>query len=360
MTENTLKKKVSAVVRSLKHLSFDGAIITSTANVSYLTGFRGHDSWALVIGGRVYLLTDSRYTEQALQECPNCKVIKRSGDIVSETANIIAGSKQVKVIGVEDTTSVAVFSAIRKKVGAKVGKISNVVEQARAIKSADEIALIQKASKIADASLASALKQIAVGITESQLAGAIEFEMRKRGTTVSFDTIVAFGPNGSRNHHSPGRRKLKKRDTILIDFGCRCKGYCSDKTRCFAVGEPTKVYKKAYDAVADAQAAGIKAVANGVSGSEIDAIVKGVIESAGFIPYAHGLGHGLGLEVHEMPSVRNECKDKLRTGQVITIEPGIYIPGKFGIRIEDDILVTKTGYKILTRSGKSPALRTLL
>ena len=360
MTENTLKKHVSAVVKSLKRLSFDGAVITSAANVSYLTGFSGEDSWALVLGGRVYLLTDSRYTEQALQECPNCKVIERSGDIVVEAAKIFAKSKRIKSIGVENTTSVAVYDAIRKKVGVKVRKISNVVEQVRAIKSADEIAIIRKAGKIADASLESALEQIAVGVTESQLAGAIEFEMRKRGTSVSFDTIVAFGANGSRNHHFPGSRKLKKRDTILIDFGVRYKGYCSDKTRCFAVGKPTKTYKKAYDAVADAQAVGIRAVADGASGPEIDAIVKGVIERAGFIPYAHGLGHGLGLEVHEMPSVRKECREKLRTGQVITIEPGIYVPGRFGIRIEDDILVTKTGCKILSRSGKSPALRTLL
>lgn len=360
MTENTLKKNVTAVAASLKNLSLDAAVITSGPNVSYLTGFSGDDSWAIVIGKRTFLLTDSRYAEQALKECPSCKVVQQTKGLADEAANIIARSKRVKTIGVEDTTSVAVYDAIRRKVSVKVKKVSNVVEQVRAIKSADEAAFIRKAGKIADASLESALEHIAVGITESQLAGAIEFEMRKRGAAASFDTIAAFGANSSRAHHSPGKRKLEKRDTILIDFGVRCNGYCSDKTRCFVVGKPTKTYKKAYDAVADAQAAGIKAVADGVSCAEIDAIARGVIENAGFIPYGHGLGHGLGLEVHEMPVVGKGRKEKLIAGQVITIEPGIYIDGKFGVRIEDDIFVTKTGCKILSRPGKSPALRTLL
>ena len=360
MTENTLKKHVSAVARSLKSLSLDGAVITSVANVSYLTGFSGDDSWVLVLGRRVFLLTDSRYTEQALKECPSCKVVQRSKGLAEEAAIIIARSKSVKTIGVEDSCSVSIFDTIRRKVSVKVKKISSVVENIRTVKSAEEIACIRKASSIADASLDSALKKIAVGITEGQLAGLIEFEMRKRGAAASFDTIVAFGPNGSRNHHIPSARKLKKRDTILIDFGVRYKGYCSDKTRCFAVGQPTKIYQEAYNAVADAQAAGIKAVADGVSCAEIDALAREVIEDAGFIPYGHGLGHGLGMEVHEVPIVSKHSEDKLRAGQVITIEPGIYIPGKFGIRIEDDIVVTKTGCKILSRLGKTPALRRLL
>jgi len=344
LTENTLKKHVSAVTKSLKKLSLDAAVITSGANVSYLTGFSGDDSWALILGRRTFLLTDSRYAEQALKECPSCKVVQRSKSLAEEAANIIARSKNIKTVGVEDTTSVASFDTIRKKIGVKVKKISRVVENIRAIKSSEEIACIKKANNIADASLDSALKQIATGITETHLAGLIEFEMRKRGANGSFDTIVAFGPNGSRNHHTPGARKLKKRDTILIDFGARYKGYCSDKTRCFA----------------DAQTAGIKAVANGVSCAELDALARKVIEDAGFTPYGHGLGHGLGIQVHEMPVLSKLSKEKLSTGQVITIEPGIYVPGKFGIRIEDDIVITDTGCKILTRKNKSPKLKMLL
>ncbi|MBW8036078.1 MAG: aminopeptidase P family protein [Planctomycetes bacterium] len=360
MTENTLKKHVSAVAKSLKNLSLDAAVITSATNVSYLTGFSGDDSWALIIGRRTFLLTDSRYLEQALKECPACKVVQRTKGLVDEAASIIARSKSVKTVGVEDTTSIAIFDTIRKKIGVKVKKISRLVENIRTIKSPEEIACIRKAGTIADASLDSALKQIATGITESWLAGLIEFEMRKRGANISFDTIVAFGPNASRNHHTPGTRKLKKRDTILIDFGARYKGYCSDKTRCFAVGKPTKIYQDAYNTVADAQAAGIKAVANGVSCAKIDSLARKVIEDAGFTPYEHGLGHGLGMEVHEMPILSKLSKEKLRTGQVITIEPGIYVPGKFGIRIEDDIVVTETGCKILSRTNKSPELKMLL
>jgi len=326
---------------------------------TYLTGFSGDDSWALIIGKRIFLLTDSRYTEQALKECPLCKVIERTKGLAEEAANIIGCNKSVKTVGVEDTISVAIFDAIRRKIGVKVKKTSQVVEKIRMIKSSEEIACIRKASDIADASLDIALKQVATGITESWLAGLIEFEMKKSNASVSFETIVAFGPNGSRNHHMPGGRKLKKRDSVLIDFGVKFKGYCSDKTRCFAVGKPTKMYEKAYNTVADAQDAAIKAVADGVSCGEIDNLARKVIEEGGFIPYGHGLGHGLGMEVHEMPIVSNRCNGKLRTGQVITIEPGIYVPGKFGIRIEDDIVVTETGCKILSRSGKSPELKML-
>jgi Xaa-Pro aminopeptidase len=188
------------------------------------------------------------------------------------------------------------------------------------------------------------------GVTESELAGRLDFEIRKLGATNSFDTIVAFGPNASRPHHQPSKRKLKKRDTVLIDFGARYKGYCSDITRSFATCRPTRFFEKVYEAVQQAQAAAIKTVKAGVEMVKVDAAARSVIGSYDLPVYEHGTGHGFGLEIHEMPFLKAQSKGKLKAGEVITIEPGVYIPGKLGVRIEDDILVTDTGHKILTRS----------
>ena len=196
-------------------------------------------------------------------------------------------------------------------------------------------------------------------MTEATFAGMIELGFRKSGVTAAFETIVCFGANASRPHHIPGKRKLRKNDTILIDFGAKYKGYNSDKTRCFGVGKVKRDFQKAYDAVALAQQMAIDLIADGVRCKDIDTAARKIIKEAGFAVFGHGLGHGLGLEVPELPVLFGKSKDKLKTGQVVTVEPGIYIPGRFGIRIEDDVLVTKTGCKILTRTKNSPPLLTL-
>jgi len=176
----------------------------------------------------------------------------------------------------------------------------------------------------------------------------IDFQLRKSGATNSFETIVAFGPNASRPHHQPGKKKLRQKDTVLIDFGAKYKGYCSDITRCFALGPMTALYRKAFDVVEQAQAAAIKAIKAGVKLTDVDSAARDAIRGTTLPVYSHGTGHGLGLEIHELPFLKPDTKETLKAGQVITIEPGIYIPGKLGIRIEDDVLVTKTGAKILT------------
>jgi len=178
----------------------------------------------------------------------------------------------------------------------------------------------------------------------------LNFQIRKLGATNSFDTIVAFGPNASRPHHQPGKNKLKQNDTVLIDFGAKYKGYCCDITRCFTVGRLTAFYKKVYNIVEQAQTAATKMVKAGVEIVRVDAAAREVICKNDLPVYGHGTGHGLGLEIHELPYIKAESKGRLKAGQVITIEPGVYIPGRLGVRIEDDILITETGYKILTRN----------
>ena len=357
MTEQLIKKRLAALARKLKDNQVDGIIVTSMSNVSYLTGFMGHDAWALVLGKRTWLLTDSRYTEQAKTECPVCKIVQRKKNLAEEAANILKRNKSVKKLAIEDTATLAVFANIKKHIKLKFKKTTGIVETIRTIKSDDEIANIVKASKIADASLDQVIKKMRVGMTESDFAGILDYEMRKRNSVAAFDAIVCFGSNGSRNHHFPGPRKLKKNDTVLVDFGAVYKGYRSDKTRTFAVGKVNKTFAKAYETVAAAQTAAIKLIADGVALKDIDAAAREVINATQFPAYGHGTGHGLGLDIHEQPFMSHIAQGKLQAGQAITVEPGIYIPGKFGIRIEDDILVTKTGYRILTRTNKSPELK---
>lgn len=359
MDAKTAKKRTAAVAAALKECGLTGAVITDRANVTFLTGFGGDDSWALIIGRRLWLLTDSRYTEQAQNECVACKIIQCKGSLYAEVAKIVARFKSAPTLGIENTIPVAVFDKIKKGVKTRFKKTHNLVKQVRAIKEPAEVAILRHASHIADKALDRALKQLRVGMTESELGGIIELEMRKRAAAAAFETIVCFGPNASRPHHIPGKRKLRANDTILIDFGAKYNGYNSDKTRCFAVGKVKREFQKAYAAVALAQQTAIDLIAEGVKAKDIDAAARKVIAEAGFPVFGHSLGHGLGLEVHELPVLFSKSKDILKAGQVVTVEPGIYIPGRFGIRIEDDVLVTKTGSQIITRTKTSPLLRIL-
>jgi Xaa-Pro aminopeptidase len=349
MNPKLIARRVKAICRELDKKKISFLLVTSPANVTYITGFLGADSWAAVAGGRVYLLTDSRYTEQAQKECPSCKIIDRAGLMADAVANLVKKLKSIRTVVVEDSVSLADFEQLKKTVKARFRTVAGIIEIVRSVKDESEIATIRSAAAISTKALEQTLPYIKPGVTESELAGMLDFQIRKLGATNSFETIVAFGPNGSRPHHQPGTGKLRKKDAVLIDFGAKYKGYCSDITRCFVIGGMTAFYKKVYDVVEQAQAAAIKTIKPGVKITQVDAAARKVIDKAGLPVYGHGSGHGFGLQIHESPFLKPDGRGKLKAGQVITIEPGIYIPGKLGVRIEDDILVTETGYKILTR-----------
>jgi Xaa-Pro aminopeptidase len=259
--------------------------------------------------------------------------------------------KSVKTISVEQATSLAAFEELKKNVEVRFKVAANIIEPVRLSKDRSEVAAVRAAARLADEALGQIRRRIKPGISENELAGTLDFQIRKLGARTSFETIVAFGPNASRPHHQPGSRKLKKNDTILIDFGLRYKNYCCDLTRCFAVGRPSAFYQKVYDAVREAQAAAIKIVKAGAEIKQVDAAARQVIAGNDLPVYGHGTGHGLGLELHEGPVVSADSKGKLQAGMVFTIEPGVYVPGKLGVRIEDDILVTETGYRLLSRDS---------
>jgi len=343
-------QRTAAIRRELKRRRISCLIVTSPANVTYTTGFMGEDSWAALTAARTYLLTDSRYIEQAQKDCPSSTIVQRTGTMAQTVAGLVARLKLVRTITVEKSVSLADFEALKKRLKRPPKSVGGIIEAVRSVKHPDEIAAIKASGDIAGKVLRRTLPQVKAGMAEIELAGLLDFQLRKAGATNSFDTIVAFGPNASRPHHQPGRRKLRKKDAILIDFGARYKGYCSDITRCFVLGEPTAFYRKVFNVVERAQAAAIKAIAPGTKLSTVDSAARDVIRAADLPVYGHGTGHGIGLEIHELPFLKADTRaEKLKPGQVITIEPGVYIPGRLGIRIEDDILVTPTGCRILTR-----------
>ena len=348
-----IRRRVKDVRRQLRGGGVDGLIVMGVENVRYLTGFRGEDSWVLVLPRLVVLVTDSRYTEQAQNECLGCKIVERKGGLVREVAGLLQKRRDVKTLGVEDFCSVAVLTALRKNLkGIKLKPVKRIVENVRVIKTDEEVKLIQKSSKIAFNAMNWALRQIKAGITERQIAALYDYKLSEFGAKVAFETIVCFGANGSRNHHQPGKRKLRKNDTVLVDFGANYQGYASDMTRCFAAGKITLFFRKVYQTVARAQQAAIAKVRPGAKAADVDVAAKAVIADAGFPLYGHGTGHGLGLQVHEGPTVSAMAKVVLQAGQVITIEPGIYLPGKLGVRLEDDVLVTEDGNRVLSRDKR--------
>ncbi|MHC4242588.1 MAG: M24 family metallopeptidase [Planctomycetota bacterium] len=349
MNKEIIKKRIRAIRRELNNRDIDCLIVTKPANVTYTTGFLGDDSWAVITRGKVYFLTDSRYTEQARGECPHCIIVERTGLMPEAVGKLVKKFKSVQTVTVEKSISLAGFGALKKHVKARIKSVADVIENVRSSKDPVEIKTIEAAASISAKALEKSLGYIKPGVTESELAGMLDFQIRKLGGTNSFETIVAFGPNASRPHHQPGGKRLKQKDIVLIDFGAKYKGYCSDITRCFVVGNREAFYKKVYDVVEQAQAAAIKKIKTGVKMKDVDAAARKVIKDNDLPVYGHGTGHGLGLVIHESPFLKAEGKGTLEAGEVITIEPGIYIPGKLGVRIEDDVLVTEGGCRILTR-----------
>jgi Xaa-Pro aminopeptidase len=311
------KIRVAAVRRQLNKRKIDCLVLTKPPNVSYVTGFKGDDSWAIITGRMVYLLTDSRYTEQAQAECCRCKVVERTSPITQAAAKLVGKLKSVHTVHVEASTSLESFQALKKRTRVRLRTAAGIIEAVRTTKDKTEVMAIRSAARIADRALRLVLPRIKPGITENELAGALDFEIRKLG---------------ARN--------------------ARYDGYCQDLTRCFAIGRPGPFYKKVYEAVRQAQAAAIQMVKPGVDVLQVDQAARSVIRNAGLPVYGHGTGHGLGLEIHEGPVVSKEGKGKLEAGMALTIEPGVYVPGKLGVRIEDDILVTAGGYKILSRASR--------
>lgn len=349
MDTKEFARRNTQVRKQLRQAGADALIVIGVENVRCLTGFRGHDSWVLVLPRSVVLVTDSRYTEQARTECVGCKIVQRKGGLAKEVDRILSSTKGLAQIAVEDSCSVGLLKTLRKDLHLPVKPVRGFVENVRIVKTEGEIKMIRKAGRIAFDAMTWALGQLKAGMTERQLTALYEFKLADYRAKIGFETIVCFGPNGSRNHHQPGERKLRKNDMILCDFGANYEGYISDITRSFAFGKATDKFRNVYRAVALAQKAAIETIRDGVKLIDADQAARKQIEAAGFPVYGHGTGHGLGLQVHESPYMSpNDKKGTFKSGYVMTVEPGIYLPGEFGIRLEDDVLVSAAGAEILT------------
>ena len=332
-------------------------LLTNPNDIRYLTGFAGDDSWALILRrpGRSHILSDSRFEEEIGRCAPQAVAHIRKGALAEELKKVTRRLRVRRLALQSDYLTVAQRRKIAGVLGARhLVDVEDGLIQQRAVKTAAEIALIRKALHIQEQAYERTLAWLKPGQTESQIAAYLEYQMRMLGADgPSFPTIVAADANASLPHAVPGPRKLRRGGSLLIDWGARYRGYCSDLTRVIALGRMPPRIGEIYRIVLEAQLAGIAAIAPGRDLVEVDAAARGVIKKAGLgRRFGHGLGHGIGLDIHEQPTLSPKSKGVLEPGQVVTVEPGIYLPGVGGVRIEDDVLVTSTGHQVLSRLPK--------
>ncbi|MFB3894971.1 MAG: M24 family metallopeptidase [bacterium] len=352
-----IKSRLNKLRQVLRKNNISGILITNPINCSYLSGFTGTDSILLIGLNKAYFITDFRYTEQAKKEVTGFTIVERGlSESLFESAAKLVGSHKWLQIGFEsDHLSYSSHKRLKKSLG-KTNLVSTekLVETIREIKDDSEIKLIKKAAEIADIAFERTIPMIKVSKTEIEIAAWFESESKKLGADkVAFEVIVASGTRGSLPHGIASRKKFKPGELITIDFGIVYQGYCSDCTRTLVLGQPNEKQMIIYSLVLQAQLTALQAVKPGVVCKEIDSIARSILEKTGYGNYfGHGLGHGVGREVHELPRVSKLGQTKLVPGMVITIEPGIYLPNWGGVRIEDLVLVTDKGYKILSSFPK--------
>ncbi|HSL10168.1 MAG TPA: Xaa-Pro peptidase family protein [Actinomycetota bacterium] len=345
----------SALAARLDDLGVDGVLVTALPNVRYLTGFTGSNAAALVARDGAVFFTDGRYIEQSRHEVPDVdRVVAREGlerEIASHASRL-----GVARLGFEAAaTTVARHRRIAEALDdVELVALDDAVEHHRRAKDPEELEALRSAQAVTDEAFEEILDAIEVGMSEQQLAALLEAALRRDGAHgLAFDPIVAFGECAAEPHHAPGHRLLEEGDVVKLDFGARWDGYHADMTRTIAFGSPASELRKIHDVVREAQQAGIDAARAGVTTGEIDAAARRVIADAGYGDrFTHGLGHGVGLEIHEAPWLKPNGTDELPVGAVVTIEPGVYVPGLGGVRVEDMIEVTDEGCRVLGSSTR--------
>ena len=335
----------------------DAMLLTSEANGYYATGFMG-EGIALVTRRGSWYFTDSRYTEAADKAIGNAAVIREVSQekpfsVLINEALAEAGAEKA---GFEDQRmTVAEHAVYSEKLHCTLTPASALMTELRGSKDEEELSCMTAAQRIAEGALEQILKEIRPGMTEKEIAARLNYLMVSAGAEkTAFDTIVASGPNGSMPHAVPGMRKVREGDFITMDFGCVYKGYCSDMTRTVALGRPSDEMRNVYDIVLQAQLAGIAAAKAGVAGAAIDGAARKVIQDAGYGAYfGHSFGHSLGIDIHEAPNAAPGNDKPMPDGAVVSAEPGIYLPGKFGVRIEDVMILRPDGAQVITKAPKA-------
>lgn len=351
-----LQARLRAARAALARHKCDGLLVSCFTDVSYLTGFEGDDSWLLLTPRQAWLISDSRYQEQISRECPWVATVIRRGGMVQAMHRLVR--RRLKSIAVQAESLTLrqhhALQAVLRPARIKLRAVTDLVVKLRHIKDEQEIAAIEQAVSIAEHAFEALRKRLRPGLTENDIAGRLTYEMRRRGATgAAFDSIVAAGANAALAHYRPGAVKFGSNMALLVDWGATFQGYRSDLTRMIFAGRVPEIIRKIYAVVLTAQLAAIDAIRPGRTGRQIDRVARHIITRAGYGPaFGHGLGHGIGRDIHEGISLSARETGILQAGMVLTVEPGIYLPGIGGVRIEDDVLVTPHGARVLSRLPK--------
>ncbi len=350
-----IRKRTANVWKKIDDLGLDAFLVSHLPNIRYLSGFTGSNALLIISTNRRYLLTDSRYRQQSREEVLGCRVFI-SDDGLFETAarkSLLGRSRRVGLEG--NHLSYTLFQNLKKLFpGIRFVPEVDVVESVAAVKDAVEIQSIRKAIRITDKVFSEILKIIRPGVLESDIAAEISYRQRLEGADRdAFDVMVASGARSALPHGQASTKKIRAGDLGTLEFGCSAEGYHSDLTRTVAVGSASRRAREIYRIVLHAQNRAIETARSGISARELDEAARSYIRSQGYEKhFGHSLGHGLGLQVHELPKVSSRSKDKLEAGNVITIEPGIYLPSFGGVRIEDDVLIENGRSVVLSKAPK--------
>ncbi len=347
--------RLTSLRKKIEELNADAALVTKRENYMYMSGFTGTSAILLITKSRALLLTDFRYVEQAASQAPAYEIIKYNGSYIAEINKLIGNDKKT-VLAFEDSyVTYRDYKQYKDNLNVRdMIPLGTSFEELRRVKDESEMQLIRQAVKIADDAFVHILDYIKPGIAEVEIAAEMEYFMKKEGASgASFDTIVASGMRSSMPHGVASEKKLETGDVVTMDYGALYKGYCSDITRTVFLGKPKAELKKIYQIVLDAQMKGIEAVKQGIKSKDVDKIARDHIAEAGYGNYfGHGLGHGVGLEIHEDPTLSPRGEITLQDGMIVTVEPGIYVPGLGGVRIEDMLVVRGQNAEDLTKAKK--------
>ncbi|MEK8132768.1 Xaa-Pro peptidase family protein [Paenibacillus filicis] len=348
-------KRISQLRTLMERQGLEALLITNATNRLYMTGFTGSAGYVLLTGQRAVLLTDFRYMTQAPQQAQGYEVIEHAPSPL-ETVRSLLQSEGLSRLGFEqqDVSYGAYLAYSQVLSGIELVATDKLVETLRMVKDDTEIAVMQEAADLADRTFHHIVGLLKPGVSERDIALEIELFVRRNGAaSTSFETIVASGERSALPHGKASDRIIGTDEFVKLDFGAYYKGYCSDITRTVVVGKPSDKHQEIYGIVLEAQLEALSRIRPGMTGREADAVARDVIKRHGYGDYfGHGLGHGLGMEVHEAPRLSTQGDIVLEPGMVVTVEPGIYLPGFGGVRIEDDIVITDTGNRRLTQSSK--------
>lgn len=352
-----MKDRILRLREELEKKGLDGIIVTQPENRRYMSGFTGSAGYLIITKNEALLITDFRYTEQAGIQSPEYNIVRLTGGLDTWFDSTVRPLGVNKMAFDENHISYAQYRELTKAASAIPVELvpdAGTIEGLRTVKDTDELVALERAVAVTDEAVVAIVNEMRPGITEREIAWRLEKYMREHGAEgLAFDTIVASGPNGARPHHRPSDRKVQEGEPIVIDMGAKVDGYCADMTRTVCIGKPDDTFKRIYDIVLSAQLAAEATIKEGMTGGEADGIARDIIDKSGYgETFGHSLGHGIGLYVHEYPRLSKPSQDVLKNNMVFSVEPGIYVTGWGGVRIEDLVVLENGVPRVITKAPK--------